>query len=79
MSIKSLAIFEILIGFIIVILSCLKLFQIVNISSTIISSLLILMMCILTWLNYKNKKFPAMVIGLVTILVLIILNVLILI
>jgi len=71
MSIKSLAIFEILIGFIIIILSALRLFEIIEIPLIVINLLFITMMSILTWVNYKKNKRTQMFIGILTILILI--------
>lgn len=71
MSIKSLAIFEILIGFIIIILSALRLFEIIEIPIIIINLLFITMMSVLTWINYKNNKKVSMFIGILIIFILI--------
>lgn len=71
MSIKSLAIFEILIGFIIIILSALRLFEIIEIPIIIINLLFITMMSVLTWINYKNNKKVSMCIGILIIFILI--------
>jgi hypothetical protein len=71
MSIKSLAIFEILIGFIIIILSALRLFEIIEIPLIVINLLFITMMSILTWINYKNNKKAPMFIGILIIFILI--------
>ncbi|KKY00981.1 hypothetical protein VN21_11225 [Paraclostridium benzoelyticum] len=71
MSIKSLAIFEILIGFIIIILSALRLFEIIEIPIIIINLLFITTMSVLTWINYKNNKKVSMFIGILIIFILI--------
>ncbi|GAA0696867.1 hypothetical protein GCM10008904_01080 [Paraclostridium ghonii] len=66
---KSLIDLEIIIAIISLVLCALRIFNIVEIPLMLINLLFIIMISIMTWINYKNNKRIQMFIGILTILI----------
>lgn len=66
---KSLIDLQIIIVIISIVLCALRIFNIIEIPLMFINLLFIIMMSIMTWINYKNNKRIQMFIGILTILI----------
>lgn len=66
---KSLIDLQIIIVIISIVLCALRIFNIIEIPLMLINLLFIIMMSIMTWINYKNNKRIQMFIGILTILI----------